>query len=131
MTIFVDASALVAILNEEAGYEDLAGRLDADPVRVTSAIAYWEAAQGLSRAQDRGLAAATIDLRAFVSARGITFIEVTEREGLVALQASQDYGKGRHRARLNMGDCFAYACAKTNQAQLLYKGDDFIHTDLA
>jgi ribonuclease VapC len=41
------------------------------------------------------------------------------------------YGKGRHPARLNMGDCFAYACAKTNDARLLYKGDDFSHTDLA
>ena len=49
----------------------------------------------------------------------------------LALDAYQTYGKGRHRAKLNFGDCFAYACAKANGAKLLYKGDDFTHTDLA
>jgi len=49
----------------------------------------------------------------------------------LALDAYARYGKGRHRAALNMGDCFAYACAKANRAKLLYKGDDFVHTDLA
>lgn len=48
-----------------------------------------------------------------------------------ALDAYQHYGKGRHPAKLNMGDCFAYACAKANDARLLYKGNDFVHTDLA
>ena len=48
-----------------------------------------------------------------------------------AVEAYADFGKGRHLAALNMGDCFAYACAKTNDATLLYKGDDFSHTDLA
>ena len=49
----------------------------------------------------------------------------------IALDAYQTYGKGRHPAGLNMGDCFAYACAKVNDARLLYKGDDFARTDLA
>jgi len=49
----------------------------------------------------------------------------------IALDAYREFGKGRHPARLNMGDCFAYACAKTNNARLLYKGDDFAQTDLA
>ena len=48
-----------------------------------------------------------------------------------AIVAHDRYGLGRHRARLNMGDCVAYACAKTNDARLLYKGVDFSHTDLA
>jgi ribonuclease VapC len=48
-----------------------------------------------------------------------------------AIMAAHRYGRGRHPARLNMGDCFAYACAKTNAARLLYKGDDFSKTDLA
>lgn len=42
-----------------------------------------------------------------------------------------DYGKGRHPAALNMGDCFAYACAQAHRARLLYKGEDFARTDLA
>ncbi len=48
-----------------------------------------------------------------------------------AVDAYADFGKGRHLAALNMGDCFAYACAKANGAKLLYKGNDFTHTDLA
>ena len=48
-----------------------------------------------------------------------------------AVSAHARYGKGHHDARLNMGDCFAYACARTNNARLLYKGDDFSRTDLA
>lgn len=50
---------------------------------------------------------------------------------MIATAAYDRYGKGRHPARLNMGDCFAYACAKTHDARLLYKGDDFSKTDLA
>ena len=49
----------------------------------------------------------------------------------MALDAFQRFGKGHHPASLNMGDCFAYACAKTNSARLLYKGNDFANTDLA
>ena len=58
-------------------------------------------------------------------------MEVGERELRLAIDAHARYGKGRHRAALNMGDCFAYACAKANDAKLLYKGEDFSKTDLA
>jgi ribonuclease VapC len=51
--------------------------------------------------------------------------------GHAALQAFARYGRGRHPAQLNMGDCFAYACARARNVQLLYKGDDFARTDLA
>jgi ribonuclease VapC len=46
-------------------------------------------------------------------------------------KAYAKFGKGRHAAALNMGDCFAYACAKANRARLLFKGDDFAKTDIA
>ena len=61
----------------------------------------------------------------------LRLVAISERELAVALDAYQAYGKGRHPAGLNMGDCFAYACAKANGAKLLYKGDDFARTDLA
>lgn len=131
MTVFVDASALVALLALEDGFEGLADTLDAHEHRVTSAIAVWEATIALSRSCGIMMETAREDLAAFIAGRGVIVIPVGQREGVVALEAHRRFGKGRHKARLNMGDCFAYACAKTNDAALLYKGDDFIHTDLA
>jgi ribonuclease VapC len=59
-------------------------------------------------------------------------VPIGEQERIAALDAYRNYGKrSAHPARLNMGDCFAYACAKIQNAKLLYKGDDFVHTDLA
>lgn len=56
---------------------------------------------------------------------------IGERELDLAAKAYAEFGKGRHAAALNMGDCFAYACAKANRARLLFKGDDFAKTDIA
>ncbi len=61
----------------------------------------------------------------------LRLVPVGEPELAIALDAYQIYGRGRHPAALNMGDCFAYGCAKANDARLLYKGDDFARTDLA
>ena len=58
------------------------------------------------------------------------FVSIGERELDFATQAYAEFGKGRHPAALNMGDCFAYACAKANRAALLFKGDDFGKTDI-
>lgn len=58
-------------------------------------------------------------------------VSIGAKEAIIATAAYDRYGKGRHPARLNMSDCFAYACAKTHDARLLYKGDDFSKTDLA
>lgn len=60
----------------------------------------------------------------------ITVLAVDAHDSSVAVRAYLTYGKGRHRARLNFGDCMSYAVAKTRGQQLLYKGDDFAHTDI-
>ena len=67
----------------------------------------------------------------FLRLARIEMVDIGAPESALALDAFARFGKGRHPARLNMGDCFAYACAKTNDARLLYKGDDFARTDLA
>jgi ribonuclease VapC len=131
MKLFIDASALVALLALEEGFEVLGEKLDQADQRITSPIAPWEATIALSKSCGIMLDFAIRDVQAFISARGVSVVSVGEIEGAVALTAQRRYGKGRHRARLNMGDCFAYACAKTNGAKLLYKGDDFVHTDMA
>jgi ribonuclease VapC len=66
----------------------------------------------------------------FVRTHGIEIASLGEREYDLAIQAYADFGKGRHPASLNMGDCFAYACAKAHRATLLFKGNDFGKTDI-
>jgi len=61
---------------------------------------------------------------------GARVVAVDEAQAVVARDAFRRYGKGRHRAALNLGDCFAYALAKTRDLPLLYKGDGFLHTDV-
>lgn len=131
MTGFVDASVLVAILGEEPDHERHAADLDAVGQKITSAIAIWEASVALARITATSFRAAERDVRAFLTAQKVTVVPLDEREATYALDAHDRFGKGRHPARLNMGDCFAYACAKAHDARLLYKGDDFARTDLA
>ena len=71
------------------------------------------------------------DFDAFFQRAGIVIEAVTEEQARLARQAYTDFGKGRHRAGLNFGDCFAYALAKATDEMLLYKRDDFRKTDIA
>lgn len=66
----------------------------------------------------------------FLAVGQFRFVGIGEREFVIATDAYAQYGRGRHPAALNMGDCFAYACAKSNQAALLFKGEDFPKTDI-
>jgi ribonuclease VapC len=67
----------------------------------------------------------------FVGEMEIRLVSIGPQESEVALDAMDRFGKGRHPAKLNLGDCFAYACARTHGAPLLFKGDDFGKTDIA
>jgi ribonuclease VapC len=131
VTIFVDASALIAIIAGEDGADSLADALDADEARLCSALSVWETMAGLRRSHAFSVANARAQVRLFLDAGRFKFAEIGEREWEIAADAYAQFGKGRHPAALNMGDCFAYACAKSNRAKLLYKGDDFRQTDLA
>jgi ribonuclease VapC len=133
MTLFVDASALVAIIGNEAESDHLLLMLDGDTQRLTSGIALWEAARALARLSRDPISVADglAEARRWCDTLGIVTIALDTAETDEAVRAQDRYGKGSHHANLNMGDCFAYACAKTNGAKLLYKGDDFVHTDMA
>lgn len=123
--IVVDASALVAIARREPE-RDICLRtlVDAD-VAFLSPMNYVEAGIVLSR---DGLisSAAVMDRWLNQLAVRVNDMPVTQ----TAFDAYLRFGKGRHPARLNLGDCFAYALAKTLDAPLLYKGDDFALTDV-
>jgi ribonuclease VapC len=67
----------------------------------------------------------------FLGAARAEIIPITEEIGRGAISAFERFGRGRHPARLNMGDCFAYACARALDVPLLFKGDGFSQTDIA
>lgn len=128
MRLFVDSSALIA--NEADAYS-LAERLGYIRHRLCSPLALWETVSGLRRSYGFEIDAARTIVDRFMKDMELTFVPIGEREYVLVLEAYERYGKGRHPAALNMGDCFAYACAKANEATLLYKDNDFSRTDLA
>ena len=139
--MFVDASAVIAILNREANYEHLAAALDEQRGRaLISPLAVFEATASLARARIDARRKATADeikiahaaVLAFVEANGLREIEITSEIGRRAIGAAARYGKAvGHPADLNFGDCFAYACARVHHTELLFKGADFKKTDVA
>lgn len=131
MTLFIDASAFVAMIAGEPDGANLYARMKGDRDPIWSAMSCWESIRAVHKSSAVTFEAARADVEAAASVLGLRLVPVGEVERQIALDAYARYGKGRHDAKLNMGDCFAYACAKTNGAKLLYKGDDFSKTDLA
>jgi ribonuclease VapC len=131
LTLFVDASALVAIIAGEPEQEEFAIRLRDAEDPIWSAMCCWEAVSSLRRFYGMEIEEARDEVMKTGERGALRLVPIADAELTVALDAYHRYGKGRHPARLNMGDCFAYACARTNEATLLYKGDDFALTDLA
>jgi len=138
--MFIDASAIVAILGREPGYEEIEKRLAASggPFFLSPLVAF-EASVALARQKAVGalpsagrLKQAQAAVEALVEDIAAEEVPISAEVGRLALVAAATYGKAvGHRAALNFGDCFAYACAKSLGMPLLYKGDDFAHTDLA
>ena len=129
--IFVDASAMISMMTGESDADGLADKLGAERQRLCSAISVWETIAGLCRTHTFSVPSARAVVQSFIEANDLRFVGIGEREFELAAQAYAEFGKGRHPAALNMGDCFAYACAKANRAGLLFKGDDFSKTDIA
>lgn len=129
--MFVDASAIIAILVEESDAGALTKRLEHGAERCTSAIAIYEAVVGIARICNLPARAAEAILDRFLDQAEVRVVSITAEIGRAAHQAFERYGRGRHRAALNMGDCFAYACARELNLPILFKGDDFAQTDIA
>jgi len=130
--MFVDASAIIAILTREDDADELIDRLQEAKHPITSAIAIFEATLGLSRKRRTTVGDARTDLWDFLKAARIEIVAIGDEEASLALDAFARYGKGQgHPAQLNMGDCFAYAAARANKTRLLFNGNDFSSTDIA
>ena len=125
--MIVDTSAVLAILFDEGDAKTYARVIsEADSLRM-SAANFVEASIVVElQTKDRG----SRQFDAFLRRAGIVVEPVTEEQAHVARQAYTDFGKGRHRASLNFGDCFAYALARHTGMPLLFKGDGFRKTDI-
>jgi ribonuclease VapC len=126
--MIVDSSALIAILRDEPEAQAFADAIEhAVSVRV-SAATLFEA----SMVADRfGSPKLSVRFDELVEDARMVIEPFTESQARIARQASRHYGKGSgHPANLNFGDCFSYALAREKRELLLYKGDDFVHTDL-
>lgn len=122
--IIVDTSALVAIVQGEKEANSLRTVLEREPALAISAGTLAEA-----------LVVATLrdlldDMRELIAALALEVVPVTSSTADLVQQAYARWGKGKHSARLNLGDCFAYALAKERSSPLLYIGNDFSRTDI-
>jgi ribonuclease VapC len=123
----VDTSALAAILLGESDAERFARALGDAPVRLLSAVTRVELSCVIEgRKGETGRA----DVELLLRDGGFDVVSVTAQQAEIAIDAFRRFGRGRHRARLNIGDCFSYALAMAADDTLLFKGDDFIHTDI-
>jgi ribonuclease VapC len=120
----IDASALVAILRSEVEQSTFTRALSRAPVKRISPVNWHETAIATEKTGDFGF------LEAIMARYGIVITPIDEKQARLAHQAWLKFGKGRHPARLNLGDCFAYALAKMTGEPLLFKGGDFARTDI-
>lgn len=128
--MFVDASAWVAIILREPERERFRIVLADAEVVLTSSMATWETVRAVTRETRDPVEVVSTRLTALLASAGARVVEIGVLEGQLAVEAHARFGKGVHPARLNMGDCFAYACAKAHGVPLLYKGEDFAMTDI-
>ena len=129
--MILDSSSIVAILLAEAEAWDftraIQAAVESSEGCSVSAVSYVEASVVIDSGRD---AIASRRFDDFFRASPITVAAVTPKQAEIARQAYRDFGKGRHKAGLNLGDCFAYALAKEMDEPLLFKGNDFTRTDI-
>jgi ribonuclease VapC len=126
--VILDTSAIVAILRAEPEAGACAKAIESAGVRRLSAASYVEVGAVIDRAGD---AIASRRVEELLSVSGIEIEAVSAAQARIAREAYRDFGKGSgHPAGLNFGDCFSYALAKATGEPLLFKGEDFLHTDI-
>jgi ribonuclease VapC len=126
--MIVDSSAIVAILKREPDWRTFSRALDTSEISRISAANYFESSVVVDGWKDPILSAQLDEL---IERFNIHIEPVTPEQARIARQAYRDYGKNSgHPANLNFGDCFSYALARAKREPILFKGADFVHTDL-
>jgi ribonuclease VapC len=128
--MMIDASALLAILLEEPDGPEMARRIAGAKTPITSPLAVHETCARLMNLRQITAEEAQDIIRALLNEAAVRVVPLTESMTSAALGAFEKYGRSRHPAALNFGDCFAYACARAYRAPLLFNGDDFSQTDI-
>ena len=126
--MIVDSSAVISVLKQESDASFFRHVLQSNSDLKMSAASYLESGIVADGFRDPKLSAR---LDTILEGAGVQVEPVTPEQARIARQAYRDYGRGSgHRANLNFGDCFTYALARTTREPVLFKGDDFLHTDL-
>ena len=126
--MIADTSALVAILKREPEHAAFSALLETTQNVSISAVTYFEASIVIDSLRQPAVSRQFDDM---IEKSRIAIEPVTVEQAKIARQAYRDYGKGSgHPAQLNFGDCFSYALARDKREPILFKGDDFVHTDL-
>lgn len=128
--MFIDTSAIVAILTLEPEAEAFAEQINGAANPTTGAHVRLEACMNLARILGIEISTATELFDEFLHHANITVLPISDSISRSAVQAYDRFGKGRHPAGLNFGDCLSYACAEQARAPILFKGRDFGQTDL-
>ena len=130
--IFIDTSAIIALIAAEADAKVFTERLEVDNERISAAHVILEASMRLATLLGINPTAADDLVTRLLREAEIRIVPITEEIAHGSVVAFERFGKGRgSRASLNFGDCLSYACAKAHGARLLFKGEDFAHTDAA
>jgi len=126
--VTLDSSALIAILFAEPGYLGLVDRiLESDHVRIGAPTLVETSLVFAGRRGTRGAES----VEGLIAELGVSVVPFGELESRLAVDAFRRFGRGRHAAALNFGDCLAYATAQAARDTLLFVGDDFTRTDVA
>ncbi len=123
----LDSSVVIAVMLEEPEADGFLHKMASADIRLISAGSYLEASLVL---MTRLAGEVERELDALLAEGGVEIVPVTEAHAQIARQAYWLFGKGRHSAGLNLGDCFSYALAKSTGQPLLFKGEHFARTDL-
>jgi ribonuclease VapC len=126
--VILDSSAVVAILRSEPDAAIFAEATESDPLLRISAANYLAVCMVIESGRNPAARRRVDD---FFNEANVIIEPVTVEQAAIAREAFRDFGRGSgHPAKLNFGDCFAYALAKAKREPLLCKGDDFVHTDV-
>jgi ribonuclease VapC len=126
----IDASVILAIMLDEPDALEWDAAIGAVANRFTTPTALAEVALRLENLYEVAPDATKRDIEALLSTLGIAIRDLPAASWPLAVAAIRRYGRGRHSARLNYGDCLSYSAAKHYRVALLYKGDDFAQTDV-
>jgi len=125
--MIIDSSAVIAILYNEPGASAYASAILSSPVRLMSSVSYVESCIVLIR---NSTGPNTFKLDTWLQRMQIDLVPFDAGQAQFAREAYRRFGRGKHPAKLNFGDCFSYALAKSTDLPLLFKGNDFSQTDV-